>query len=607
MLNIELLEVRNLLASDNGFRGNGQTVAIIDSGIAYDHVALADNYVGGYDFAEQEQEPYDDGPAGGTGTHMAGIITGLAPDVDIVALRVFDDDGGTSFDRIEAALRWVHDNKDNFANPITTVNLSVASSWNGNAPPDWAMLEEELSQLEQDGIFVAASAGNSFLTGSAPGLSYPAASPHVVPVMSVDDDASVSYFSQRHGRAIAAPGRSVNSTVPDYAGNGDGTNDDWKSYSGTSVSTPQIAAAAVIIREAMSASNVANIDQQAIYTHIRDNADLVFDSETSTNYLLLNLQKCLDDLTAQAPVTPPPVTPPPVTPPPVSPPPVTPPPVSPPPVSPPPVTPPPDSPPPVTPPPDSPPPVTPPPDSPPPVTPPPDSPPPVTPPPDSPPPVTPPPDSPPPVTPPPVTPDSISARLFYNNSVFGEEPDMNKKPISVGETAGPGNISGFQKGINGIVIELPKMPRGGSALSAADFEVRVGTGDDVSTWNAGPMPEVVIERKGRGQGTDRVRLTFPDYSIVDTYVAIKILATSNSGLSSPYTFIFGSSVGDTGANGTLEQSGRDSMDLQAIARHLSQSAEVDNEYDLNKDGRVDALDMQVIAEAGISTSSLPPM
>ena len=66
-----------------GFTGRGQTVAVIDSGIAYDHFALGGgvgaNYrvVGGWDFTEENDwNMYDDGTSGGHGTHVSGIIGG---------------------------------------------------------------------------------------------------------------------------------------------------------------------------------------------------------------------------------------------------------------------------------------------------------------------------------------------------------------------------------------------------------------------------------------------------------------------------------------------------------------------------------------------------
>jgi subtilisin family serine protease len=293
--------------TEYGFTGAGQTVVVIDSGIAYSHTALGGGYgegyrvVGGYDFAEDDDNPYDDGPMGAHGTHVAGIIgadssecTGLAPGVDLVSLRVFDDAGYGSFAWVEEALRWVHEHLNSFANPITTVNLSIGSQWNSDDLPAWATLEDELAQLEADGIFVAVAAGNSFTDYNAPGLSYPAASSHVVPVSSVDSNGLLSYYSQRDARAIAAPGRNITSTVPDYLGNGNGIDDDYIAFSGTSMAAPYVAAASVLLREAYQFIGVASVNQQTLYTLMRNTADTIYDSVTGQNYLRLNLDRALD-------------------------------------------------------------------------------------------------------------------------------------------------------------------------------------------------------------------------------------------------------------------------------------------------------------------------
>ena len=94
----QLSEARN----EFGFTGQGQTVVVIDSGIAYSHTALGGGFgagyrvVGGFDFTgPTDADPYDSGPYGSHGTHVAGIIAsddalhpGVAPGVDLVALRV---------------------------------------------------------------------------------------------------------------------------------------------------------------------------------------------------------------------------------------------------------------------------------------------------------------------------------------------------------------------------------------------------------------------------------------------------------------------------------------------------------------------------------------
>jgi subtilisin family serine protease len=292
-----------------GLRGGKQTVAIIDSGIAYDHVALggglgsSHRVVGGWDFAENDANPYDDGPAGFHGTHVAGIVgandrrnSGLAPDVDLVALRVFDDQGLGHFTWVEQALAWVHDHRLAFENPITTVNLSLGSEWNASSPPNWTHLEDELKQLADDGIFVAVAAGNAFQTMNAAGLAYPAASTYVVPVASVDASGNLSRFSQRDSRVLAAPGEKIKSTLPDAFYGGDGNKNDWGPSSGTSMASPYVAGASVLVREAMQNLGYTQITQGTIIDLLRRTADTIYDTATSASYQRINLERALTTL-----------------------------------------------------------------------------------------------------------------------------------------------------------------------------------------------------------------------------------------------------------------------------------------------------------------------
>jgi len=294
--------------AEYGLSGDGQTVAVIDTGIAYEHYALGGGFgtgyrvVGGYDFTdERDADPYDDGPAGSHGTHVAGIIgssddadPGVAPGVDLVALRVFDDAGLGSFDRVEEALQWVHDNRLAFENPITTVNLSLGTHSNLDAVPQWATLEDELAQLQADGIFIAVAAGNGFAASGEPGLCYPAVSTHVVPVASLDADATLSYYSQRAEGVLAAPGRSIRSTVPDYLGDRNGLDDDFVQYSGTSMASPYVAGASVLLREACQFAGLEQIDQQMLYELMVSTADTICDPATGVNYYRLDLDAALD-------------------------------------------------------------------------------------------------------------------------------------------------------------------------------------------------------------------------------------------------------------------------------------------------------------------------
>jgi subtilisin family serine protease len=291
-----------------GFNGSGQTVAVIDSGIAYDHFALGGGLgagyrvVGGRDFTEEnDADPYDDGPAGFHGTHVAGIVgsddanyPGVAPAVDLVALRVFNDQGLGYFSWVEKALGWVHEHRNDFEHPITTVTLSLGSNWNSDRPPAWATLEDEFATLNQDGIFIAVAAGNDYTSYRTDGLSYPAASPYVVPVASVGDNGNISWFSQRHDRVLAAPGENITSTVPDYLFSFDNVPNDYASASGTSMAAPYLAGASVLVREALEFVGTAGITQEMIYGYLRSEADLVYDTQTRQSYHRIDIRATLD-------------------------------------------------------------------------------------------------------------------------------------------------------------------------------------------------------------------------------------------------------------------------------------------------------------------------
>jgi subtilisin family serine protease len=290
--------------------GAGQSVVVIDSGIAYDHPALGAGFgagfhvVGGWDFTgENDGDPYDDGPAGFHGTHVAGIIgsqdpdrVGVAPDADLIALRVFDDAGRSDFQWIEQALRWVHEHRNDFAHPITTVNLSIGLMPQSQLKKAERVLDDEFAQLVDDGIFIAVAAGNGYDVDPVPGLSYPAASPWVVPVGSVDAAGRLSDFSRRDPRMLAAPGEEINSTITDYLFDFNGVTDDWYAFSGTSQAAPFVAGAAVLVRQALQRAGYEQIDQAAIYQVLRETADWIPDPAGTAQYARVDLPAAIESI-----------------------------------------------------------------------------------------------------------------------------------------------------------------------------------------------------------------------------------------------------------------------------------------------------------------------
>ena len=320
-LSLQLPDVHQLtgvdVAHQQGFTGQGQTVVIIDSGVAYDHPALGAGFgesyhvVGGWDFTEEnDADPYDDAPAGYHGTHVAGIIAsqdaqhlGVAPEVDVVALRVFNDQGRGKLSWLESSLQWVIEHQHSFEHPITTINMSIGTSWNDSELPDYADLEDELAELKKMGVLVAAAAGNRF--DAEVGLSYPAVSTHVVAAASSDANGQLSEFSQRDDRVLVVPGERITSTVPDFLEDFNGQTDDYYAASGTSMAAPYVAGVSILVRQAMEQAGIEDISVDAIYDILRDTADEVFDPITQRTYQQVNVAQALEALAPDALPTPP--------------------------------------------------------------------------------------------------------------------------------------------------------------------------------------------------------------------------------------------------------------------------------------------------------------
>ena len=147
-----------------GYNGNGVVVAIIDSGVNYNHVDLAGSMWDGgtefphhgYDVVNHDNDPMDDYMHG---THCAGIVagqgnagtqTGIAPGAKIMAIKVLDETGygddAQVFEGVEFALAHGAD--------ILSCSFGDAGT-GGNA------LHRQLYETVLDaGVVAAVAAGN---------------------------------------------------------------------------------------------------------------------------------------------------------------------------------------------------------------------------------------------------------------------------------------------------------------------------------------------------------------------------------------------------------------------------------------------------------------
>ena len=127
---------------DLGLTGNGVIVAVIDSGVNYNHVDLADHlWDGGAEFPHHGYDVYynDNDPMDnfGHGTHCAGTVcgdgtsgttTGMAPNATLMCVKCLNDDGGGSAATICSGMEWaVEHHADVMSLSLGIPNSSVAA------------------------------------------------------------------------------------------------------------------------------------------------------------------------------------------------------------------------------------------------------------------------------------------------------------------------------------------------------------------------------------------------------------------------------------------------------------------------------------------------
>ncbi|GAB5452756.1 MAG: hypothetical protein Hals2KO_30840 [Halioglobus sp.] len=171
-----------------GITGAGVTVAVIDSGL-WEHPALALNTRGqARILARYDATTNTTGSAvldeSGHGTHMSSIIAhsgptladgeptgwyrGVAPDANLVAVKVLDREGRAHFLDIARAIQWVIDHREQYAIRVLNISLGQVPRW-----PYWEdFINQTVLRAWAAGIVVVAAAGNDgpeMLTIDSPG------------------------------------------------------------------------------------------------------------------------------------------------------------------------------------------------------------------------------------------------------------------------------------------------------------------------------------------------------------------------------------------------------------------------------------------------------
>jgi len=251
--------------------GNGIVVAVVDTGVDYNHPDLDNNIwrntgeiagngidddkngfiddIRGWDFVSYDNNPMDM-DSDGHGTHVAGAIvaerndfgiTGVAYGAKIMPVRVIDTSGGKG-NNIAAGIRYAADNKAN------VINLSSGSDFY----PD----NEENDAIEyanNKGCVVVMSAGNAgFIQPHYPAIN---ANRWGIAVGSIDLNDRMADTSNRAGSTplnyVVAPGVDIYSTTPYNT---------YQNMSGTSMAAPQVAGVAALVLSANPTLTPAQVE-----------------------------------------------------------------------------------------------------------------------------------------------------------------------------------------------------------------------------------------------------------------------------------------------------------------------------------------------------------
>lgn len=168
-----------------GVTGKGQVVAVLDSG--FDHADTS--LVAWKDFVDDSKAPTD--PVG-HGTHVAGDILQIAPDAQIVGVRIMNARGQGRPSDIIRGLQWAVENKKKYN--ISVINMSLGGEPMG-IPSAENPIDRAVRAAIKKGITVVSAAGNS-----GPGeatIGSPADEPLGIAVGAGLDRKTVSDFSSR--------------------------------------------------------------------------------------------------------------------------------------------------------------------------------------------------------------------------------------------------------------------------------------------------------------------------------------------------------------------------------------------------------------------------
>lgn len=216
--------------------GNQVVVAVLDTGVDYNHSFLKNRIVEGYDVVGNDPDPMD---VHFHGTHVAGIIVNSSPsNVRIMPIRVLNEEGKGYDFQIAQGVYYAVDHGAH------VINMSLSGK--GYSSYLAAAIEYALER----NVSVVVAAGNETADTA---LYYPAAEQKAIVVSATDQNDQLAKFSNTGSSIdLSAPGVEIMSTVP---------GEKAAILSGTSMSAPYVSSVVAMLKAEDSNRTVQDIEQ----------------------------------------------------------------------------------------------------------------------------------------------------------------------------------------------------------------------------------------------------------------------------------------------------------------------------------------------------------
>lgn len=147
-------------------------------------------------------------------------------------------------------------------------------------------------------------------------------------------------------------------------------------------------------------------------------------------------------------------------------------------------------------------------------------------------------------------------QVFYNGSSYESVSGVNAaldnaksllRSSNTAQSTSFANVSGYARGINGIVLDIAGLPN--TNLTASDFVFRaapagVSGAVNPSTWPAAATPSLIDVQPGTSTTAARVRIEWADNLVQNTWLQIIVKANANTGLTNREVYYIGHALGE---------------------------------------------------------------